>query len=62
MRRTYKSTGSNIRDALNNMLDVCRKYAEAYDILFYATKTKCMFLIELIVLGLIKMFNSWEAP
>ena len=31
------------RDALNNMLDVCRDYAEAYDILFNATKTKCMF-------------------
>ena len=31
------------RDALNNMLDVCRGYAEAYDILFNATKTKCMF-------------------
>ena len=31
------------RDALNNMLDVCREYAEAYDILFNATKTKCMF-------------------
>ena len=26
-----------------NMLDVCRVYAEAYDILFNATKTKCMF-------------------
>ena len=25
------------------MLDVCREYAEAYDILFNATKTKCMF-------------------
>ena len=48
------------RDALNNMLDVCREYAEAYDILFNATKTKCMFLIELIVLCLIKMFNLWE--
>ena len=24
------------RDALNNMLDVCREYAEAYDILFNA--------------------------
>ena len=31
------------RDALNNMLDVCREYAEAYAILFNATKTKCMF-------------------
>ena len=31
------------RDALNNMLDVCREYAEAYDKLFNATKTKCMF-------------------
>ena len=31
------------RDALNNMLDVCREYAEAYDILFNATKTKCIF-------------------
>ena len=31
------------RDALNNMFDVCREYAEAYDILFNATKTKCMF-------------------
>ena len=30
------------RDALNNMLDVCREYAEVYDILFNATKTKCM--------------------
>ena len=34
------------RDAINNMLDVYREYAEAYDILFSATKTKCMFLIE----------------
>ena len=25
------------------MLDICREYAEAYDILFNATKTKCMF-------------------
>ena len=25
------------------MLDVCREYAEAYDILFNVTKTKCMF-------------------
>ena len=33
------------RDALNNMLDVCWEYAEAYDILFNATKTKYMFLI-----------------
>ena len=49
------------RDALNNMLDVCREYAEAYDILFNATKTKCIFLIELIVLCLIQMLNSWEA-
>ena len=31
------------RDTLNNMLDVCREYAEAYDILFNAIKTKCMF-------------------
>ena len=31
-------------DAFNIMLDVCREYAEAYDILFNATKTKCMFL------------------
>ena len=31
------------RDALNNMLDVCREYPEAYGILFNATKTKCMF-------------------
>ena len=31
------------RNALNNMLDVCKEYAEAYDILFNATKTKCMF-------------------
>ena len=31
------------RDALNTMLDVCMEYAEAYDILFNATKTKCMF-------------------
>ena len=30
-------------DALNNMLDVCREYAEVCDILFNATKTKCMF-------------------
>ena len=30
------------RDALNNVLDVCREYAEAYDILFNATKTQCM--------------------
>ena len=44
------------RDALNNMLDVCREYAEAYDILFNATTTKCMFFIERIVLCLIKMF------
>ena len=29
------------------MLDVCREYAEAYDILFKATKIKCMFLIEI---------------
>ena len=43
------------------MLDVCREYAEEYTILFNATKTKCMFLIELIVLCLIKMFNLWEA-
>ena len=43
------------------MLDVCREYAEAYDILFNATKTKCMFFIELIVLCLMKMFNLWEA-
>ena len=49
------------RDALNNMLDICREYAEAYDILFNATKTKCMFLIELIVLYWIKIFNLWEA-
>ena len=26
------------RDALNNMLDVCREYTEVYDILFNATK------------------------
>ena len=31
------------RDALNNMLDVCREHAEAYDILCNATKTKCIF-------------------
>ena len=31
------------RDALNNMLDVCRVFAEAYDILLNATKTKSMF-------------------
>ena len=31
------------RYALNNMLDVCSEYAEAYDILFNANKTKCMF-------------------
>ena len=49
------------RDALKNMLNVCMEYAEAYDILFNATKTKCMFLIELIVLCLIKIFNLWEA-
>ena len=49
------------RDAFNNMLDVCREYAEAYDILFNATKTKCMFSIELIVLCLMKTFNVWEA-
>ena len=30
------------RDALNNMLDVCRDYTEVYDILFNATKTKLM--------------------
>ena len=48
-------------DALNNMLDVCREYAEAYDILFNATKTKCMLQIVLIVLCLIKIFNLWEA-
>ena len=35
------------RDALTNMLDVCREYAEAYDILLNATKTKFMFLIDL---------------
>ena len=46
------------RDALNNMLDVCREYVEAYDILLNATKTKCMFLTEHIVLCLIKMFYS----
>ena len=28
------------RDALNNMLDVCREYAEAYDILFNDTIVK----------------------
>ena len=49
------------RDVLNNMLDVCRENAEAYAILFIATKTKCMFLIEFIVLCFIKLFNSWEA-
>ena len=48
-------------DALKNMLDVCREYAEAYDILLNATKTKCMFFMELIVFCLIKMFNLWEA-
>ena len=26
------------------MLDACREYVEAYDILFNATKTKCMFV------------------
>ena len=31
------------RDTLNNMLDVCREYAVADDILFNTTKTKCMF-------------------
>ena len=30
------------RKALNNMLDVCREYAEAHDILLNASKTKCM--------------------
>ena len=33
------------RDALNNMLDVCSEYAEAYDILINATETKCMFFL-----------------
>ena len=33
------------RDALNIMLDVSREYAEAYYILFNATKTKFMFFI-----------------
>ena len=33
------------RDAFNNMLDLCREYAETYDILLNATKTKCMFFI-----------------
>ena len=31
------------RDALNNMLDVCREYAKAYDILFNASKTNVCF-------------------
>ena len=43
------------------MLDVCREYAESYDILCNATMTICMFFIELIVLCLIKMLNFWEA-
>ena len=50
------------RDALNNMLDVCREYSEAYDILFNATKTKCMFLIEPIVICLIKKNQFMGSP
>ena len=30
---------------LNNVLDVCKEHADAYDILYKATKTKCTFSI-----------------
>ena len=49
------------RDALNNMLDVCREYAEAYDILFTATKTKCTFFDKTYSIWFDKDVHFWEA-
>ena len=35
--------------ALNSMLNVCEEYALSHDILFNSLKTKCMFLVVILL-------------
>ena len=45
------------------MLDACREYGEAHDILFNVSKANCMFVLflKLIIFCIIKIFTSWGA-